>query len=85
MFSMAKDLLELRMADSDDAMKKTKYVVSRCEQRWSKSLCTLLEQIGLENCVLGFLCLLAEKRILITGSNVSNNYLVVNCIFCLGI
>ncbi|CAD5234803.1 unnamed protein product [Bursaphelenchus xylophilus] len=72
LFSMSKDLLELRMADSNEAIKKSRYVVGRVESRWTKNLCSLVEQIGVENCVFGFLCLLAEKRILITGSNVSD-------------
>ncbi|CAD5229011.1 unnamed protein product [Bursaphelenchus okinawaensis] len=72
LFSMSKDLLELRMADSSEALKRSKYVVSRVDSRFSRSLCSLIEQIGVENCVFGFLCLLAEKRILVTGSNVSD-------------
>lgn len=58
------------MNGSNDALRRLKSVISKPEAR-SGHISTLIQQIGVETSVFGFLCLLAEKRILVTGSNVS--------------
>lgn len=66
-----KELLELRMTGSNDLLKRLKSVISRPECRYSGHISTLIQQIGVETTAFVFLCLLAEKRILVTGPNVS--------------
>jgi hypothetical protein len=63
------------MNGSNDALRRLKSVVSKSEAR-SGHISTLIQQIDVETSVFVLLCLLAEKRILVTGSNVSflNHY-----------
>lgn len=70
-FSLCKELLELRMNAPNEALRRLKSVINKPDAR-SGHISTLIQQIGVETSVFGFLCLLAEKRILVTGSNVSD-------------
>ncbi|KAH7698429.1 p70, partial [Aphelenchoides avenae] len=72
LYTMCRDLLNLRLTTSEDAYKRSKYIVNK-DLKWSKcAISTSIEKIGLENAVFIFLCLLAEKRVIVTGSNISD-------------
>lgn len=58
----------------DEAYKRSKYILNK-DLKWSKcAISTSMEKIGVENTVFIFLCLLAEKRVIVTGSNVSSSF-----------
>lgn len=71
-FSLCQELLTLRMTGSNDILKRLKTAISRPECRYSGHISTLIQQIGVETSVFGLLCLLAEKRIIVSGTNVSD-------------
>ncbi|KAI1718802.1 DENN (AEX-3) domain-containing protein [Ditylenchus destructor] len=71
-YSMCKDLLNLTLSTSEEAYKRSKYVISQNLQ-WSRcDIYGAIKKIGVQNSILIFLSLLAEKRIIITGSNVTD-------------
>lgn len=72
MFAFCKELLQLKMNGSNNGLKRSKSIVSKSAGLKSGHISTLIQQIGVETSVFGFLCLLAEKRIMVTGSNVGD-------------
>ncbi|KAL7074184.1 hypothetical protein ACQ4LE_006886 [Meloidogyne hapla] len=87
LLSMCRDLLQLRLTTSESYGVKAKYIVrdelgqqnriNNCglthNQQWTRShMSTILKKIGIENALFIFLNMLAERRIIITGSNVTD-------------
>ncbi|CAK5090549.1 unnamed protein product [Meloidogyne enterolobii] len=75
LLSMCRDLLQLRLTTSESFDAKAKYIVrdEYGRQQWTRShMSTILKKIGMENALFIFLNMLAERRIIITGSNVTD-------------
>lgn len=69
-------------SESFDA--KAKYIVrdEYGRQQWTRShMSTILKKIGMENALFIFLNMLAERRIIITGSNVNFSNIFLNDYF----
>lgn len=80
---MCNDLLQLRLTTSEKSVKLSKYVLCNAindnrrnlhqqNHYWTRThVSTVLEAVGIENALLVYLSLLAERRVIITGSNVT--------------
>ncbi|KAI6226907.1 UDENN domain-containing protein [Aphelenchoides besseyi] len=73
---LSEELLKIRISDSEvgqQPLKRVRSIIGRPEPRNTVAhVSSLMQTIGVEDTVFALLCMLNEKRIIVTGSNVSD-------------
>uniref|UniRef100_A0AC34QBW4 UDENN domain-containing protein n=1 Tax=Panagrolaimus sp. JU765 TaxID=591449 RepID=A0AC34QBW4_9BILA len=69
---LCSDLMHLTLTWNDRSIQQSQYLLSNTQENlfFQKPITNFVKNIGLEYTIYIFLCLLAEKRILITGNNI---------------